>query len=265
MSLLMMAGCAVESDRFVTFTEADDPVAVSERSMAAWDEVGRLEAVWASADSLYSRSEVPVVAPVAVNRLSGWKGERVSAQFLLYSGSGVEGIRCEVRDFKSPSAVMPSDIAQARFVRYTLADKGGKDCRCNRGPVNETILVPDMIDSLKVFNMEERTVRPVWVTVRIPQDAQPGVYKTEVVVKAKGAGKISMPLELEVLDQVLPDYKDWTFHLDLWQHPSAIARALNLELWSDEHFEAIKQHMRPLAEAGQKVITTTLNRDPWGY
>ena len=119
----------MESDRFVTFTEADDPVAVSERSMAAWDEVGRLEAVWASADSLYSRSEVPVVAPVAVNRLSGWKGERVSAQFLLYSGSGVEGIRCEVRDFKSPSAVMPSDIAQARFVRYTLADKGGKDCR----------------------------------------------------------------------------------------------------------------------------------------
>ena len=83
MSLLVMAGCAVESDRFVTFTEADDPVAVSERSMAAWDEVGRLEAVWASADSLYSRSEVPVVAPVAVNRLSGWKGERVSAQFLL--------------------------------------------------------------------------------------------------------------------------------------------------------------------------------------
>ena len=74
-----------------------------------------------------------------------------------------------------------------------------------------------------------------------------------------------MPLEVEVIDQVLPTYEDWSFHLDLWQHPSAVARMLKLEMWSDEHFEALKEQMRPLAEAGQKVITATLNRDPWGY
>ncbi len=252
------------TDAFVTYKEAEDPVAVSERSQAAWSEVGKLEAVWASADSLYSRSEVPSVAAVDVNRLSGWKGERVSAQFLLYSGTGVDGVRCEVRDFKSESSSMSSDIAQARFVRYTIADKGGMNCRCEKGPVNETILVPDMIDSLKTFNMEACTVRPVWVTINIPHDAEPGVYRTEVMVKGKGAGRVSMPIELEVIGQTLPEYREWTFHLDLWQHPAAVARALNLELWSDEHFEALKQHMKPLAEAGQKVITTTLNRDPWG-
>ena len=255
---------ACGTDAFVTYKEADDPVAVSERSLAAWPQVGKLEAVWASADSLYSRSEVPSVASVDLNRLSGWKGERVSAQFLLYSGTGVDGVRCEVGDFKSESSAMPSDIAQARFVRYTIADKGGMNCRCEKGPVNETILVPDMIDSLKTFNMDACTVRPVWVTVNIPHDAEPGVYRTEVLVKGKGAGRISMPMELEVIAQTLPDYREWTFHLDLWQHPAAVARALNLDLWSDEHFEALKQHMKPLAEAGQKVITTTLNRDPWG-
>ena len=261
---VMAISCVSESDKFVTYTEADDPMPVSERSLAAWNSVGKLEAGWASADSLYSRSEVPVTSDSKTMTLSGWKGERVSAQFLLYTGTGADGVRCVVDDFKSESSVLPSEIAQARFVRYTLADVGGPDCRCERGPLHAHQLVPDMIDTLKVFNMDPRTVRPVWVTIDIPADAEPGVYQTEIVVKAKGAGRIAMPVELEVIDQVLPDYTEWTFHLDLWQHPSAVARALNLDMWSDEHFEAIKEQMRPLAEAGQKVITTTLNRDPWG-
>ena len=250
---------------FNTFTEADDPVAVSERSLLAWNQVGRLNGVWASADSLYSRSEVPVTEAVELCRLEGWKGERVSAQFLLYTGTGADGVQCKVGDFTSADAKMSSDIASARFVRYTLADQASPDCRCDRSPYSPAILAPDMIDSLKVFNMDPKTTRPVWVTVNIPQDAKPGVYKSEITVSSNGGGKVKMPLEVEVIDQVLPTYQDWKFHLDLWQHPSAVARMLDLDMWSDEHFEALKEQMRPLAEAGQKVITATLNRDPWGY
>ena len=179
----MAVSCVSESDQFVTYTEADDPMPVSERSMAAWKHVGKLEATWASSDSLYSRSEVPYVSDMVTARLSGWKGERVSAQFLLYTGEGAEGVTCTVNDFKSQDSEMSSEIAQARFVRYTIADVGGPDCRCERGPLHAQQLVPDMIDSLKVFNMESRTVRPVWVTINIPQDAEPGVYTTEVVVE----------------------------------------------------------------------------------
>ena len=159
---------------------------------------------------------------------------------------------------------MPADIAKARFVRYTIADQGGYDCRCDRGPKHKAFLAPDMIDTLNVFNMEPHSVRPVWVTVDIPSDAKPGRYSSAIVVTAKGVGKTILPLEVEVIDQTLPEYTQWSYHLDLWQHPSAVARALNLEMWSDEHFEALKQQMKLLAEAGQKVITTTLNRDPWG-
>ncbi len=250
---------------FNTFVEADDPVAVTEKSLLAWNQVGRLNGIWASADSLYSRSEVPVTAAGEICRLEGWKGERVSAQFLLYTGEGADGVVCKVSEFTSEAAKMSSDIATASFVRYTLADQASPTCRCDRSPYSPAILVPDLIDTLKVFNMEPKTTRPVWVTVNIPQDAKPGVYKSEITVSAKGCGKVKMPLEIEVIDQVLPTYEDWSFHLDLWQHPSAVARMLKLDMWSDEHFEALKEQMRPLAEAGQKVITATLNRDPWGY
>ena len=250
---------------FNTFVEADDPVAVTEKSLLAWNQVGRLNGIWASADSLYSRSEVPVTSAGEICRLEGWKGERVSAQFLLYTGEGADGVVCKVSEFTSDDARMSPDIASASFVRYTLADQASPTCRCDRSPYSPAILVPDLIDTLKVFNMEPRTTRPVWVTVNIPQDAEPGLYKSEITVSAKGCGKVKMPLEVEVIDQVLPTYEDWKFHLDLWQHPSAVARMLKLDMWSDEHFEALKEQMRPLAEAGQKVITATLNRDPWGY
>ena len=254
----------VNAQEFVTYKEAKDPVKVSERSKVAWKEAKKMEAQWVSADSLYSRSEVPAKSGVTVRVLEGWKGERVSAQLLLWSGKGVDGIKCKVKDFVSTDAKMPADIAKARFVRYTIADQGGYDCRCDRGPKHKAFLAPDMIDTLNVFNMEPHSVRPVWVTVDIPSDAKPGRYSSAIVVTAKGVGKTILPLEVEVIDQTLPEYTQWIYHLDLWQHPSAVARALNLEMWSDEHFEALKQQMKLLAEAGQKVITTTLNRDPWG-
>jgi hypothetical protein len=36
-------------------------------------------------------------------------------------------------------------------------------------------------------------------------------------------------------------------------------------MWSEEHFEVMRPLMKMLADAGQKVITATLNRDPWRY
>ena len=40
-------------------------------------------------------------------------------------------------------------------------------------------------------------------------------------------------------------------------------RTEGVEMWSDAHFEALKAPMKMLADAGQKVITATLNKDPW--
>ena len=247
-----------------TYQEAKDPTPLSERSAKAWADVTTLQAQWVSADSLYSRSEVPHPSSIDTIKIAGWKGERVAAQMLFWSGKDTPAVKCRIQDFCSNDNKLNAEIAQAQFVRYTLADKGGTDCRCERGPQHTAILAPDMIDTLDAFNIESRTVRPVWVSVRIPKDATPGVYHTNIIVSGKGFKKKAMPLQLEVIDQTLPSHEHWTYHLDLWQHPSAVARIHNLELWSDAHFEAIKKEMKPLAEAGQKVITTTLNRDPWG-
>ncbi len=247
----------------VTYQEPEDPVVCSAESMARWEKVGRLETVWASADSLYSRSEVPSVSEVPVCRLEGWRGERLSAQLLLYSRTGADMVRCKVGEFRSSAGVMPPEVAKAQFVRYTLADEGHEECRCGRSILNPAILVPDMIDTLSCYDMDSKTVRPVWVTIDIPRNARPGLYRSEIRISAKGVKTIRMPLVVDVIDQELHSWEDWRFHLDLWQHPSAVARMLGLPMWSDAHFEALKEQMEPLARAGQKVITATLNKDPW--
>jgi hypothetical protein len=72
-----------------------------------------------------------------------------------------------------------------------------------------------------------------------------------------------MALSVNVIDQVLPEASAWKFHLDQWQHPSAVARVNKVPVWSDAHYAALKPQMQMLANAGQKVITATLNKDPW--
>jgi hypothetical protein len=103
----------------------------------------------------------------------------------------------------------------------------------------------------------------VWLTISVPSDALAGNYRGKVTIYAKGKRNRDFDISLEVVDRLLPQPSEWSYHLDLWQHPSAVARMHQLELWSDAHFEKMRPLMQMLANAGQKVITATLNMDPW--
>ena len=72
-----------------------------------------------------------------------------------------------------------------------------------------------------------------------------------------------LPLTVQVVDRVLPEPKDWKFHLDLWQNPYAVARYFDVPLWSDAHFEKMRPLMKMLADAGQKVLTCSIIQHPW--
>ena len=111
--------------------------------------------------------------------------------------------------------------------------------------------------------MDAKTSRPVWITIDVPSDAVAGAYTANIEIYAKGKKKETFTLNLQVLDKTLPNYTEWAFHLDLWQNPYAVARTEGVEPWSEAHWAALKTPMQMLASAGQKVITTTLNKRPW--
>ena len=263
--LLAFASC---TQPVTTFVEAEDPVALTVEQAAQWEEVGaNLNAAWGNSDVAYSRSVVPSELSSDPFRLTVWKGERAAALVMMWSAEAKAGVECKIGNFKSKEAKLPASIASAHFLRYTLADQQTpefmKTHRYKKGKT-PAMLAPDMLDSLACFNMDARTVRPVWISINMPQDAMPGIYKADVEVSS-GCEKVVLPLELEVVNHTLQTPDKWSYHLDLWQHPSAVARAYGVELWSDAHFEAMKPLMKRLADAGQKVVTATLNKDPWNH
>ena len=262
MATAVLTACNGEYVPIDTFVEPEDPVALTSEQQVAWDGVSKkLNAAWGTPDNQYARSIVPENVCQDPFRLTVWKGERASAQIVLWTSKGLDGVECKVSDFKSSVGTMPASIAEAHFVRYTLADE--QNYKFKKG--GPEVIAPDMLDSLSRFDIKARTTRPVWISLQIPSDAVVGIYTAEVVVSHNGFGKAKLPLEVEVLNQTLKPATEWTFHLDLWQHPSSVAYAQGLELWSDAHFEAMKPLMTRLRDAGQKVITATLNKDPWNH
>ncbi len=264
-SLLLTAAtaCSQGGNRDTgTFTELPDPTA---DTLSDWSGVPKgLQVSFASIDKRYPKSIVPDINPMESEKLTGWKGERVSAQLLLWTAEDVENTRVQFTDFRSEDGtVLSNEIAQARFVRYVMTDEFAGGCGKRKPEDFAASLSPDMLDNLSRFDLEANNVRPVWLTIEIPRSATPGNYHSQVQVIGQGVSSRTLEVELEVIDQTLPEPSQWNFHLDQWQHPSAIARVDSVPLWSDEHFEAMKPVMQLLADAGQKVITATLNKDPW--
>jgi hypothetical protein len=238
-----------------SFVELEDP-----QRPEGWDRVNSgLHVSFATIDQRFPKSVAPKLNRQRSHKLTAWRGEKVSAQILIWSKEEHKGIRVQAFELKGNQSSLPSEWVQFRFVRYVMTDEFADGCG-HRKPENfASSLSPDMLDDLKEMDLEAKTVRPVWVSIDVPADAKPGNYLGKVMLK----GKPVLDLELEIVDRVLPPPSEWTYHLDQWQHPSAVARVNNVPVWSDAHFEALKPVMTLAAKAGQKVITATLNKDPW--
>ncbi|WP_044059985.1 DUF4091 domain-containing protein [Proteiniphilum acetatigenes] len=245
----------------LTFEEMQDP---TNDTLSDWTNVaGGLQASFISIDDKLPKSVTPQVSLNKSVAVTGWKGEKLSAQLLLWSAADVDQVELEFTDFEGQGNKLPASVAQARFVRYVMTDEFGPGCGYRKPEDFPSSLVADMLDNLECFNVEAKSVRPVWLTFAIPTDAVAGDYKSNLNLYAGGSKVEDFEIALNVVDQVLPEPSEWLYHLDLWQHPSAVARVHNLEVWSDAHFEKMKPLMKMLADAGQKVITATLNMDPW--
>ncbi len=260
--LLILFFCQItRAQKGIPFTELPDPTA---DTLSDWSKVKPgFHISFVSIDQRFPRSVAPDITLQKKAGLSGWKGERVSAQVLLWTTAAVKGVKVDLSDFKASEGSLPASIASARFVRYVMTDEFAAGCGYRKPENFAASLSSDMLDDLDTFDQEAKKVRPVWISIDIPENAPKGNYTATVMISGKGIAHQTLELELEVLDRTLPPPSEWIFHLDQWQHPSAVARLDQVSLWSDAHFEALKPMMQLAARAGQKVITATLNKDPW--
>lgn len=218
--------------------------------VSGWTQQKSTSFGWGTIDKRYSRSQVPTFEKAPV--LYAWRGERVAMQALLVAPESGEA-SITVSDLKSGKNIIPASAIKKYFVRYVITDNFAR---------KDSFLMADRLDAAPTLKVEAQTTRPVWLDVRVPQDAEPGKYKGSVSVTFEGK-TFTLPYTLQVSKRILPEPKDWAFHLDLWQNPYAVARYFNVPLWSKMHFDVMRPIMKNLADAGQKVITCSIIQHPW--
>lgn len=221
---------------------------------------------WGDTDVRYEQCKAPKALSDKAFKYPVWRGEKVFAEAVVWSPVDVEQLEVRVTDLKGRDGKIDATCSKARFVRYVWADdfiEGYRQCGKRPKGQHDSLMVADMVDLEMKSDLKGGCCQPVWVTVDVPADAAPGLYKGELIIKGKNFQKRKLPISLEVADRQLPPAKEWKFHLDLWQNPYSVARVEGVELWSEEHFEAMRPVMQMLADAGQKVITATILDRPW--
>lgn len=223
---------------------------------------------WGTTDVRYKKLNVPDVKATGTLRLKAWKGERVNAQAVLWTQKELEGAEIAVSELKNGSSVIPASAVNTYFVRYVMTDKLNKDGSGGCGPREnkaewDSSMVADVLDIVRVREVQARSTQPVWLNVWVPADTRPGKYKGTLTVSGKNFEAMKLPFEIEVVNRTLPEPQKWAFHLDLWQNPYAVARYYQVPLWSKEHFDAMRPIMKMLANVGQRAITASIMHKPW--
>ncbi len=204
----------------------------------------------AVADARFDRDCLPEQASLLPElSASGWRGERVNMQAVLWAeGEDLQQVRVDDLELTGPGKFPLK--AEVSFLRYTSAS--GK-------------LYAEIIDTRKErMSLPAGTSRPLWVSVQLPRLKKPGVYTGHLTVRAAGGKVVMLPVSLTVQEGAkLPRPEEWGVHLDLWQHPHAVARWHDVEPWSHEHLSLLRPYMQRLADAGQKVISCSLIDEAW--
>jgi len=225
-----------------------------------------IQVSFGSTDELYLRSEVPLIGnKTIIWKETGWRGEKLNAQILVWAVDSIQQIRFKVSDLKSSEDLIISNKnIKLNIVRYVVSDHpyGTNNAACGISPREFGWLMPDRLETFERFDLPAQSVRSVWISYEIPSDAKKGEYTGYIEVNSTN-GKAELKVKITVQNHFIPNPSEWKYRLDLWQNPFVVAKYFNVDPWSQEHKIMLKNHLKLYAEAGGKYITTYAVHSPW--
>lgn len=107
-------------------------------------------------------------------------------------------------------------------------------------------------------------VASLWLTVRVPKDANPGRYEGTVTVSAEGLKSTFVPVKLQVSAWTVPDPKDFRVMNFGQSSPESLAKYYEVPMWSEKHLELLGKSMARMAEINSRRVDATLAVDFFG-
>jgi hypothetical protein len=207
-----------------------------------------------------------------------------SGQTAIGSDREIEGLEADVGSLRRKGGKEVLPPAVIRWPRYGRYEPYGKSALPGiSGGALKTfdalLETPPAVVSARekrVRNTEGKgvsipvgAVQPLWLSVRIPSDAVPGVYEGDLTLRWKSADVGTMPtgapmppfiipVQVEVCNFRLPppcDFRSWS---DFIQSPDSLALRYEVLTWSEEHWKLIENTFRLLAQVGNKTLYVPL-------
>lgn len=250
------------------YNELPNPTATDASQWAKMTASTPPQVSWGSTDVRYKKEIPPTLKLQKELTLTAWKGEKVSAQLVIWSSTQIDALAASIGSLKSAKGEITAENVRTAFARYVMTDELNKDRKSGCGRRNsadfDSSLVADPLDHLtQALMIPARSTQGVWISVSVPQQTLPGIYSGKVSVRNGEKLLGELKLNVKVLNHTLPAPSEWAFHLDLWQNPYAVARYYNVEPFSKEHFDLMRPVMKLYANAGGKVITASIMHKPW--
>lgn len=145
------------------------------------------------------------------------------------------------------------------------------DYNCSFYPVgymadDDGVAKGDILLTDGFLELDKGKARGVWVDIDIPVTTKDGVVTIKLYRSFMFSDEeffTEQSLDVSVIDYTLPDAKDFSFYLDLWQHTSNIARKHEVKPFGRRHFEILEEYVKSLAVLGQKAVTVVVSEIPW--
>lgn len=183
--------------------------------------------------------------------------EHASFQFVVRSGKPLTDLSVEVSSFKNEKDET-LDPARCGFVDYVRVGRQTPD-RAKDAITSLSHYYPDPIIEKNNWAVDRDLAQPIWVTVPVPADANPGDYQASLVLTGKSGGKpfrLEKTMDIKVYPVVMQEPDLWVTN---WFSTSAEKMKIfnggeDVELYSDSYWSMVRELAAKLKECYSNVI-----------
>jgi hypothetical protein len=189
----------------------------------------------------------------------GIRGETVSAQCVLAAHSALSDVTVEITrmQHESKAVSLPPDAVRWNFVGSVPVPQNTPGARQTHIIRAAPARFPEYLSEQRSPALSQGRYQSVWLTIRIPADAVPGLYKGTATVKTDH-GTASLPLCLRVYPPQMPDQRH--LMVTFWYETSKFAKLHDAgEPYSEGFYKVLAAYAENMAAHRQNVFRINLS------
>ncbi len=186
-------------------------------------------------------------------------GEYEPVTFTILPLTDLPGATVKAGELRCRDALLPAGNVDIRAVRYMRV-------RPNYSSFYSYHIAPDVLERRDSVDLRQGYNQTYWITIKVPEDAQPGVYEGKLTFSPGGGPSAGVPLKLRVLPIRLrknPEHIYGMYYYD----PLSMVDTKNTAVANDYFQRKAELQRRDMVEHGMNShisAVTGLKRDEQG-